>query len=157
MIAYMSLWVGKFGQNQWKLRVTTMDMEKIPVFKLLKEHMSYLTERQRVIAANVANSDTPGYESRDLAKFSFQTILNANRTGLTLARTEGAHLEGIRRDPLEHKAQAAKKPFEVVPTGNAVNLQEEMLKLTETQMAYAQTVNLYKKNTMLMRLAFTGR
>jgi flagellar basal-body rod protein FlgB len=33
----------------------------------LGNFMSYLVERQQVIASNIANADTPGYQTRDVA------------------------------------------------------------------------------------------
>ena len=33
----------------------------------LGRYLSYLSERQQVIASNIANADTPGYKTRDVA------------------------------------------------------------------------------------------
>lgn len=33
----------------------------------LNAYLSYLTRRQEVIASNIANADTPGYKTRDVA------------------------------------------------------------------------------------------
>ena len=49
-----------------------MDIADIPIFAMLRSRMGYLSERQRVIAENVANADTPGYKPHDLKSFSFQ-------------------------------------------------------------------------------------
>ena len=38
-----------------------MDLGDIPLFAMLKSRLGYLSDRQRVIAENVANADTPGY------------------------------------------------------------------------------------------------
>ena len=43
-----------------------MDISQIPLFAMLRGRLSYLSDRQKVIAENVANSDTPGYAPRDL-------------------------------------------------------------------------------------------
>ena len=43
-----------------------MDLNKIPVMDAIVKKMNWLNRRQRVIAENVANADTPGYLARDL-------------------------------------------------------------------------------------------
>ena len=44
----------------------------------LGRFLSYLSQRQEVIASNIANADTPGYTARDVAEPSdFSTALQA--------------------------------------------------------------------------------
>ena len=43
-----------------------MDIGDIPLFSMLRSRLGYLSERQKLIAQNVANSETPGYAPRDL-------------------------------------------------------------------------------------------
>eukprot|EP01036_Dinobryon_divergens_P000967 gene967-1270_t len=43
-----------------------MGVADIPLLSQIKGRMTWLDERQRLIAQNVANSDTPGYVGRDL-------------------------------------------------------------------------------------------
>jgi flagellar basal-body rod protein FlgB len=38
-----------------------MGPDDIPLFGMLKSRLGYLTERQKLVAQNVANADTPGY------------------------------------------------------------------------------------------------
>lgn len=40
------------------------------LFELASRHMTWLAERQAVTAANIANSDTPGYRARGVQPFS---------------------------------------------------------------------------------------
>ncbi|MFD2853698.1 flagellar basal body rod protein FlgB [Seohaeicola zhoushanensis] len=39
-------------------------------FRLASRKMEWLSARQKVIAENVANADTPGYKARDVASFA---------------------------------------------------------------------------------------
>ena len=48
-----------------------MPITDIPILSMLRERMEWHQERQRVLAENVANSDTPGYHARDLAPPDF--------------------------------------------------------------------------------------
>ena len=60
-------------------------------------------ERQRVIASNIANADTPGYQARD---FDFASALRAGNwrsdTAGAAAATHAAHIGGLprRRAPM---------------------------------------------------------
>ena len=52
-----------------------MEPGDIPLLAMLKGRLGYLSDRQRVIAENVANANTPGYQARDLKAFSFDFLL----------------------------------------------------------------------------------
>ena len=54
-----------------------MRLDDIPLFAMLKGRMTYLSARQRVIAENVANADTPGFTPRDIKAPSFEQTLRA--------------------------------------------------------------------------------
>ena len=46
-----------------------MDLNGIPLFAALKNKLGYLSEREKVIAQNVANASTPGFTPNDLKPF----------------------------------------------------------------------------------------
>ena len=48
-----------------------MPITDIPILSMLRERMEWHQERQRVLAENVANADTPNYRARDLAPPDF--------------------------------------------------------------------------------------
>ena len=43
-----------------------MDLNNLTIFQMANKELNYLTERQKVLAANLANSNTPGYVAKDL-------------------------------------------------------------------------------------------
>ena len=49
-----------------------MDLNKLDVFRLTNSKMGWLSERQTVLAQNIANADTPGYKAKDLKGLIFQ-------------------------------------------------------------------------------------
>jgi len=51
-----------------------MDLNKIPVFAAITKRMHWLNQRQKVLADNIANSDTPGYAPKDLKEINFKRI-----------------------------------------------------------------------------------
>ena len=69
-----------------------MNLNKIPLFAMLNERMSWLNQRQQVLANNIANADTPGYKPNDLAPVNFEKLARDASRGLALAGTDAAHL-----------------------------------------------------------------
>ena len=55
-----------------------MNLTDIPLFAMLKNRMGYLSDRQNVIAENIANANTPDFVARDVKPFSF----DAHMTGM---------------------------------------------------------------------------
>ena len=45
-------------------------MDDVYLFQLSTQRTAYLSQRQTLIAENVANANTPGFAARDLAPFS---------------------------------------------------------------------------------------
>jgi flagellar basal-body rod protein FlgB len=90
--------------------------------QMLNKMMSVCEMRQRVLASNVANANTPGYVRRDV---TFQQAL----------------AEAVRSDDVEKiasvQAQVATDPTRPVgPNGNNVSLQSEMGAMAENGLLY---------------------
>lgn len=47
-----------------------MDLNNLTIFQMANKELNYLTERQKVLAANLANSNTPGYVAKDIENLS---------------------------------------------------------------------------------------
>jgi flagellar basal-body rod protein FlgB len=132
-----------------------MDLSQIPLFAMLRGRLNYLSDRQKVIAENVANSDTPGYAPHDLKPFSFQAQMQAQTQGAagTMAVTQPGHM----LPPHAKKPGAAQpvttKDSETTLDGNSVVLEEEMLKMGQARMDYDAAIGFYQKSLNLIRLA----
>ena len=50
-----------------------MDLNNLTLFKMIDIERSYLTERQKVLAENIANANTPNYLPKDVEKPVFET------------------------------------------------------------------------------------
>ncbi len=131
-----------------------MNLADIPLFSMLRGRLSYLSDRQRLIAQNVANSDTPGYRPQDLKPFGFQAHLAAAAPGGAdqPARTNKAHISGTVRRTGPHRAVEG-KDSEVTLDGNAVSLEEQMLKMGEARMSYDAAIGFYQKSMGILRMA----
>ncbi|OYU70840.1 MAG: flagellar basal body rod protein FlgB [Alphaproteobacteria bacterium PA2] len=134
-----------------------MDITDIPLFAMLKSRMGYLTERQRVIAQNVANADTPNYMPQDLKQYSFQSHMAAVAPPpgpMSVAVTSPMHIAHTATSPNPPKVRSRKTlDTETTLDGNSVVLEDEMLKLTDTRMNYEAAVSFYQKSLNLLKMA----
>lgn len=136
-----------------------MALTDIPILSMLRTRLDWAQERQRVLAENVANSDTPNYRARDLVapKFDEQpSIASMPVAGVTLVRTESGHLGGVGMSRSAFRAEA-KGGYELRPTGNAVNIEEEMMKVAANQMDYQAATALYTRSLNLLKTALGKR
>jgi flagellar basal-body rod protein FlgB len=130
-----------------------MDLNGIPLFSLISGRMSWLSARQSVLSENVANGDTPNFVARDLKPVDFQTMLAGQGMGSTqLTTTNVRHFE-IRANgtaPFEEEDSFGEGG---TPTGNVVSVEQEMIKLSDTQIQYQTATNLYSKAVNMFRTA----
>lgn len=124
------------------------------LFAALTARMRWLHERQAVIAANVANADTPGYEARELAEPNFEAML---RGRLAPRQTHPGHLAGAAGGPQLRNGTARHGASNASPTGNSVVLEEEMLKLSETNASFQLVSNLYGKHIAMLKSVLSRR
>ena len=129
-----------------------MDLGSLSVFRALQARMRWLNERQEVLAQNVANADTPHYQSRDLKPLDFRKMLAGEPRGLTLAVSQPGHIAAV-RGHAERRAAEEKSELEANPTGNAVVLEEEMLKVSKTTHDYQLMTSLYSKSLGMIKTA----
>lgn len=131
-----------------------MAFTDLPLFQALKSKMQWHQTRQSVLAENIANSDTPGYGARDVKTYSFEDHIGRQAFGLTTDRTSAKHISGMIGTELGGKAED-RDSFEITPSGNAVNLEEQMMKITQNQMDYQAATTLYTKGLGLIRTALS--
>jgi len=128
-----------------------MDLTKIPLFQLITKRMAWLSERQKVLAENVANVDTPEYRPKDLKAFDFRNYLKEGSTKLKLATTTDQHIAPKATERFVMRPDA--KPYENTPSNNKVVIEEQILKLGETKSDYELTTNLYSKHVAMIKSA----
>lgn len=100
-------------------------------------------ERQGLIQSNIANMETPGYKVKE---FSFAKVMESVMTGQgELARTNARH---IAIDPMDVSKASAFSEEE-----RPVDLDEEMVKLSENQLMYQVSTQIISKKFTTMRYA----
>lgn len=131
-----------------------MDFTKMGMFKLFAQRMEYLDQRQKLLAENVANGDTPGFKAKDLAPFSFRDAMHEAQGGGTMTRTNPLHLVGTRsQHEGPYEVREDKNPYEVLPSGASVTLEDQMVKVAQTTSDYQMVVGLYRKAIGMFRMA----
>src|SRR5918998_582661 len=110
------------------------------LLKLTERRMAWLETRQRVLAGNIANADTPGYQPRDVR--SFASVLAGAAGGPGMAATDPRHLAAPKDRVLARPDRSAP---DRAPNGNAVSLDREALKVAETDGAHALAATLHHR------------
>lgn len=95
--------------------------------------MTLLSARQKVVASNIANADTPGYKTQDV---DFQSVLQSVAGSQPVA----SEVSGLR----------------VKNDGNNVSLDRESRLLAENAMRFSIASNLLKSQVKAVRLAIEG-
>ena len=130
-----------------------MDFTSIPLLSAIRSKLGYVTQREKLIAQNVANSSTPGYAPRDLKPFQLPSDRGVTMPGAVgPLRTNAAHLSGSAPAPSPFASQAG-EDSEVKLDGNAVTLEDEMIKMNDARMQFETAVNLYQKSMDMIRTA----
>ena len=120
------------------------------------------SERQRVLAGNIANADTPGFKARD---FDFSRALSV-ASGATaeisppvVARTSASHLVGpADSTSVVSTAQLAWRNAEQASLdGNSVDLDRERANFADNAARYEATLRFINSNVRTMLSAITGQ
>lgn len=123
-------------------------MEPLALFSLASQNAKWLSTRQVTIASNVANANTPGYQAQDVRPFA--SVLS--HLQLTMATTDPSHIQ-----PASFGGEKVKvKPgdsWDVVYSGNSVNLEQEMMKASEVTNAHALNTNIVRSFHQMFGMA----
>ena len=138
------------------------DPTQMSVFSLMKARLQMLGERQKVIAQNVANVSTPGYVPNDINQEAFSATMQrmagqgagAAVPGRTaMVATQAGHMAPPATSGGNVMATTKTPDSETTLDGNAVVVEEQMMKIAETRMDFETMVGLYQKSLGLLRLA----
>ena len=128
-----------------------MTVSDLPLVAMLKTRMHWHQSRQKVLAENVSNADTPGFKPRDLTEPSFGPAGEVRGGTLAIAQTSTNHLSATAARLGEDPVGAQR--FETRPSGNAVSLEDEMLKVSQNQADFQLAASLYQKSLQMLRIA----
>ena len=114
----------------------------------IRDRMKWLEARNVTLAENVANADTPKFTPRDLEKPGLSPRAPA------LAVTRPGHIATGLGGTIGTTGAAR---FETRPSGNAVNLEDEMMKIAETHIEHQTLASLYQQSLLYFKTALGRR
>ncbi|MDX2224862.1 MAG: flagellar basal body rod protein FlgB [Rhodospirillaceae bacterium] len=130
-----------------------MDLGALKLFNMAMTKMNWAAQRQKVLAENVANADTPDYKPRDLKKLDFRHMLRDEVSPVKVARTNAQHLKGTIPEQDQFRSRTLLKSFEASPDGNEVVLEEQMQKVGDTRSEYNTAVQMMQSHVKMLKMA----
>jgi flagellar basal-body rod protein FlgB len=114
------------------------------------------SQRQQVLASNIANADTPGFVARD---FDFTAALK-NASGMNTAgpqQTDARHMSLGNLNPSRDPAMAYAVQTQPSQDGNSVDLDRERANFLDNSIRYESTLRFINSNVKTMLSAITGQ
>jgi flagellar basal-body rod protein FlgB len=125
--------------------------EKLEITAMAQAMAAHAGSRMEAIARNVANADTPGYQTQDVADFA---SVWAESSGDGMRATRPGHLNG----PADFAAlPPANAPGHGSPNGNTVSLEAEMVKAVETRQQHDMALAIYRGTSEVIRASLGRR
>lgn len=128
-------------------------LNDLPLMSFIRDKMKWHQARQTVLASNIANADTPGYQSKDLKGLTFQQHMGNQR--LPTSGMKVTNAKHMTASPLATAAFQDKttQDFEVTPSGNSVVLEDQMIKVASNQFDYQMATTVYSRSLGLLKIA----
>jgi len=117
------------------------------VFKMAYAMATHAGKRQAVVSQNMANSDTPNYQARDIEPFANAYVKNGPRVDMHASRA--GHLNGVERGAPDWAMFHPDLPND--PNQNNVAIEEEMLKAVEVKRQHDRAISIYKSSLGILR------
>lgn len=118
---------------------------------LAELRLRWLERRQTVLAQNIANADTPGYVARDLSPFGA-----ALASSQVMAMTDPRHVRGTGAVG-DARAVRERRSQDIAPNGNTVSLDEQAIRIADTDQANALAMTLHRRWISLVRSTLSSR
>ncbi|AVO38543.1 FlgB family protein [Pukyongiella litopenaei] len=121
------------------------------IFRTAGAQAAHAARRQAVIAANIANADTPGYKARDIGTFRDHLAGTSLGTslGTAMRSSRAGHLHGAVRSGAARVPQASSTAED--PNRNTVSVELEMMKSVEAKREHDRAVAIYRSSLNILR------
>lgn len=132
------------------------DIKNLKFFQNTLQKMDWISQRQKVIAENIANANTPRYKSKDIEAFTVQSKASQALRNKGLVRTHKAHMNPIVSSENLFHISKIRSTLESSLDENNVILEDEMEKIGGLNSRYSTAANLFQKNVSMIRMAIKG-
>ncbi|HEY0213108.1 MAG TPA: FlgB family protein [Paenirhodobacter sp.] len=120
--------------------------ENLEILRTAQAMATHATQRQNLIAQNVANANTPDYRAKDLNGFS-EAYQQASGDGMRATRAGHFGAEGNILASSENVDEGA----EPAPNGNSVSLENELVKSVDVKRQHDLALTIYKSSLNILR------
>ncbi len=118
------------------------------IFDLAEKRLAWASQRQEVLARNIANISTPGFQASDMP--NFQQVLSGSLS-VQPVRTDPNHMEGT----IDPGMQARSVPETTARTAdkNGVRLEEQLMKVADTETLNSTVTAIFKSYMTMFNTA----
>lgn len=136
-----------------------MDLSNLTVFSMANRNMQYLSAKQRVVAANIANASTPDYIAQDIEKPDFLKPSNGSQVSLAMKTTNAKHYSKVVSDLGSNrtglKVHPAKVKDALTLDGNGVIIEDQMNEASKASAEYKKMITIYNSYKNMLKISNT--
>ncbi|SMX47444.1 FlgB family protein [Actibacterium lipolyticum] len=119
---------------------------KLEILKMAHGMATHAAARQSVVARNIANADTPGFQAQDITSFKKTYDDDA---GFATRSTRSGHIAGSAQP--SDIAAFSDTTADASPNGNSVSLEVEMVKSVQSKSQHDMALTVYHSAMGILR------
>lgn len=123
----------------------------IKILSIANDLAAHSYKRQSLIAANIANADTPGYKAKDLKGFA------AHATDAFAMRKSRPGHHGTTPSSSSSEISMATLTGSQSPNGNNVSIEEQMVRSADIKQNHDLALGVYQKSMTILRASLGRR
>jgi len=116
----------------------------LDIFQTASAMARHAGARQTMVARNIANADTPGYQAQDIAPFTDSMRASPSE----MRATRPGH---VTRGENAFSAQATTTKAEPSPNGNTVAIEDELMKSVVVSRDHDKALSVYRHALTVLR------
>lgn len=133
-----------------------MDVFSLSIANVAKNKLSYLSERQKVIATNIANANTPGYVAQDVEEPDFSALVASNLSHqMPMTVTNPKHIASAPVAGGRFKLYVPKPDTALTIDGNGVDLESQLNEASKVKSEHERVLTIYNKYKTMLQTANT--
>jgi len=115
------------------------------------------SKRMEILAANLANADTPNYRARDIDFRAALAQATSSAGGVRLATTQSGHIGAADAKRMQTPELKYRVPLAPALDGNTVDTQLEQAAFAENAVRYQSTLTFLSSKLRGLMTAITGQ
>ncbi|WP_293574052.1 FlgB family protein [Phaeobacter sp.] len=121
--------------------------KELNVFKIAYSMATHAGKRQALVAQNIANADTPGYNAKDIKPFKEVYAQRGHSGDMVASRSN--HLNGAGGTHMNWAVSETRGGGD--PNENTVSIESEVLKGVEVKRQHDRALAIYKSSMKVLR------